>query len=245
MILIVGSNHDDVLYFESKMRGKTVDTLVGDIKVIEGTIFNQKVYLLSNVYSNYLTAMLTYQIIHKYHIMLVFSVGRCIALTDDIKPGDIVVSRQTYLGEVDFTNVNNSLLGQIPHMPQYYSTDVYLLETMQACLDHTTQASYRLGTFVSFEKNINSVQILDKISKNKMMFGHDSLIALDSECGGVALACHINSVPFIAVKVAERRVDEKENIDTYINSLRKYTEIGKAISSCIGEIGRNEVISGK
>ena len=59
------------------------------------------------------------------------------------------------------------------------------------------------------------------------------------------MVAQLRKVPFVAVKVVERYVDEKSDIDTYLTAIKKYTDIGKAIVTCIGDIGRNEIITGE
>ena len=60
---------------------------------------------------------------------------------------------------------------------------------------------------------------------------------------GLALACDLKKVAFVSVKVVERHIDEQKNINTYLKSLKEYTNIGKAVVTCIGDIGHNEVIT--
>ena len=49
MILIIGSHHDDILYFESVMSNKRTETVLDKYVVTIGTIFNQSVVLLDGV----------------------------------------------------------------------------------------------------------------------------------------------------------------------------------------------------
>ena len=37
-------------------------------------------------------------------------------------------------------------------------------------------------------------------------------------------------------------MSDKNNINTYLDSLKEYINIGKSIVTCIGDIGSNEVI---
>ena len=86
MILILGSHHDDILYFESVMSNKRTETVLDKYKVTIGTIFNQSVVLADGVETNYLSSALTLYLIEKYFVFLVFVVGKCVAYTHDIKP---------------------------------------------------------------------------------------------------------------------------------------------------------------
>ena len=58
MIAVVGSSHDDILYFESIMMDKRKEMLFNRFEIVIGTIFNQEVLLMSNLYSSVLSAAL-------------------------------------------------------------------------------------------------------------------------------------------------------------------------------------------
>ena len=66
MIMIIGSQHDDILYFESVITNKREELVMGKFKVTIGTIFNQAVMLVDQVKTNYLSSALTLYLIEKY-----------------------------------------------------------------------------------------------------------------------------------------------------------------------------------
>ena len=107
MIMIIGSQHDDILYFESVMSNKREETVLDKYKVTIGTIFNQSVVLVDQVKTNYVSSFLTLYLIEKYFVFLVFVVGRCVAYTHDLKPLDIVISKRIIPGDVDQVNEEN------------------------------------------------------------------------------------------------------------------------------------------
>ena len=68
MIMIIGSHHDDILYFESVMSNKREEVVLEKYKVTIGTIFNQSVVLVDQVKTNYVSSVLTLYLIQKYYI---------------------------------------------------------------------------------------------------------------------------------------------------------------------------------
>ena len=66
MIMIIGSQHDDILYFESIMSNKRTETVLDKYTVTIGTIFNQSVVLVDQVKTNYISSILTLHLIEKY-----------------------------------------------------------------------------------------------------------------------------------------------------------------------------------
>ena len=71
MIMIVGGQHDDILYFESIISNKKEETVLGRYKVTIGTIFNQAVILVDSAKTNYLSSALTLYLVEKYFVILV------------------------------------------------------------------------------------------------------------------------------------------------------------------------------
>ena len=246
MILIVGNNHDDVLYYESKLRNKTEEKLYKRFPFVTGTLFSQKVGVVYGVYTNYVSSMIVSEIIKNNHVVLVINVGRCQALSNDIKVGEVAISRQVYLGEVSLLDVENSLLGQVPGFPQYHLCDHYALDMMSDCFNRVASKQYsHICSFISLERYLNREDELKDISFNNMFFGHSKNIVFDNNSGGISLACTIHDVPMISVKIVEAYVGEARTLNSYVHILKKYSELGKAVTACIGEISRNEVIVGK
>ena len=85
MILILGSTHDDILYFESVMTNKKEEKIFDRYSLIFGTIFNQEVVVAYDLHTSYISTFITAYIIQKYFIVLVFVVGRCIAYSKKIQ----------------------------------------------------------------------------------------------------------------------------------------------------------------
>ena len=74
------------------------------------------------------------------------------------------------------------------------------------------------------------------------VFGFDNHVVFDNNTGGIALGCNLSKVPFVSVKVVERYLDDQNNINTYLKAMKEYVNVGKAIVTCVGDIGRNEII---
>ena len=246
MILIVGSTHDDVLYFESKLRNKTEETLLGKYPFYTGTMFSQKVGVIYGGYTNYLSTALVSTILAKNYVVLVIGVGKCTAYVDDLVAGDIIVSKQTYLAEVNQIGIENAILGQVPTCPQFYTTDPYVLSLMTDSINKILKKSAaKTGTYISIEKIVHSKKdILSISSANGVIFGNKDDIVIDSCTGGVALASFLNGVPYVSVEVVDGKMDEKRTVSGYVDVLKRYSDLGKAVTSFIGEISRNEVIIG-
>ena len=75
------------------------------------------------------------------------------------------------------------------------------------------------------------------------LLGFKDNIVLDCNSAGIALASTLLKIAYVSVKIVERNIDDPKNINTYLGSLKQYTNLGKAVVTCIGDIGRNDVLT--
>ena len=245
MILLVGSHHDDVLYFESKLRNKKEELLFDKFHFITGTMFSQNIGILYGGYTNYLNALLVQHILSKVYTILVINVGKCTAVTGEYANGDMAICRRVYFGGVNQLGVENASIGQIPKMPPYFTSDPYVLNLMTNSFNRiSTIDNAPISTFISLDKIVQNMEELQDISIDGMFFGTNKNLVIDHSAGGVSLACYLHNVPFIAAKVVEHKLGQKTSIESYVKLLKRYSDLGKAVTSFIGEVSRNEVITG-
>ena len=243
MIMIIGSQHDDILYFESVMSNKREEIVLDKYKVTIGTIFNQSVVLVDQMKTNYLSSMLTLYLIEKYYVFLVFVVGRCLAYTHDLKPLDIAISKRIVAGDVDQVNEDNVKMGQIPGYEQAFVCQDDVIGYLSSAFEKRTYSSFRIANFVSTSVDYHRQEQVAHLKECEHILGFGNNVVLDCNSAGIALACTLRRIAYVSVKVVERYIDGDKNIQTYLKSLKEYTNIGKALVTCIGDIGHNEVIT--
>ena len=242
MIMIMGSQHDDILYFESVMSNKKEETVLGRYKVTIGTIFNQAVLIVDGIKTNYHSSALTLYLVEKYNVILVFAVGRCIACSDDIKPLEIAISKNIVAGDVDQVNEENVKMGQIPDFEQYFECSKDVISYLFNAFEKRTFSTYKTANYVSTSVDFHNIYQINSLREFDHVLGFENGVVFDCNSAGLAMAASICKVPFVSIKVVERRINDKANIDTYLAALKEYVNIGKALVTCIGDIGRNEVI---
>ena len=242
MIMIMGSQHDDILYFESVISNKKEEVVLGKFKVTIGTIFNQAVLLVDGIKTNYLSSALTLYLIEKYFVILVLVVGRCISFSPDIKPLEIAISKNIIAGDVDQVNEENVKMGQIPGFEQVFECSKDVIEYLFNAFEKRTFCTYKTANYVSTSVDLHNAYQISGIREFDHILGFESGVVFDCNSAGVAMASSICKVPFVSIKVVERRITDKNDINTYLDSLKEYINIGKAIVTCIGDIGSNEVI---
>ena len=243
MILIVGNQHDDILYFESVMSNKKQDLILGKYPVTVGTIFNQGVVLVDQVKTNYVSSALILHLIEKYFIFLIFNVGRCYAFSHDVKPSDIAISKRVVAGDVDQINEDNVKFGQIPGFEQVFTCQDDVIGYLSDAFEKRTFSTLRVCNYISTSVDYHSNQQIEQLKECEHLLGFSNNVVFDNNSAGLAVAAELKKVPFVCVKVIERYLDGEKNINSYLKALNEYTNIGKAIVTCIGDIGHNEVIT--
>ena len=243
MILIVGNQHDDILYFESVMSNKKQELILGKYPVTVGTIFNQGVVLVDQIKTNYVSSALILHLIEKYFIFLIFNVGRCIAFTHDVKPSEIAISKRVVAGDVDQINEDNVKFGQIPGYEQVFTCQDDVIGYLTDAFEKRTFSTLKVANYISTSVDYHRVNQVDHLKECEHLLGFANNVVFDSNSAGLALAADLKKVPFVSVKVIERYIDGDKNINTYLKALKEYTNIGKAVVTCIGDIGHNEVIT--
>lgn len=245
MILIVGSNRDDVIYFQSCLKDVKEEVILNKYRAFIGTILNQNVMVLQDVYTSYVSSSLLTYVIEKYYIIMVFCLGTCYALNKDIKVGDVAISEFVTFGDVNQTSmIKGTNLGQIPGYPQLFHSNKELIGNLEKVLSSVGTNNYILTTFMNSSYYHRDEQIVKELSLDGGVINKNKNIVIDGISAGVALACHLFDIPFISIKVVEGYLGEKTSVDNYIKVLEQYVLIGKSLIECIGEISRNDVLRG-
>ena len=243
MILIVGSNHDDVLYYENLLKNVKEETILNRYHVLIGKIASQDVMVLQDVYTSFVSSMIATYLIDNYLVSLIINVGRCEAISPDLNIGDIALSESVVFGDVDqIAAVKGTTLGQIPNYPRALPISSNILQNMYSSFEKVVDYKFYNATFISssfFRQNKESV---GEILKDEYILSLNKSIVLDGETAGLALASYLTNVPFISVKVVEAKAGLYTSLEEYLSVLNEYASIGKAISTFIGEISRTDVV---
>ena len=245
MILIIGSNHDDVIYFQSALKDVREEVILNKYRAKIGTILNQSIMVLQDVYTSYVSSALLTYIVEKYYVLMVFCVGTCLAQTKNLKVGDIAISEFATFGDVDqIRMIKGTGLGQIPGYPQMFFSHKELIKNMEEALNSVGENNYTLCTFMNSSYYRRDKQLIEELSLEDSVANKNKNTVLDGTTTGIALACHLFDIPYLAVKIVEGQAGEKTSIEDYMKVLEQFGVIGKAIVVCIGELSRNDVLRG-
>lgn len=241
MIVLLGETHDDILYFDSVLANKQYDTILGKYKVAIGTIFNQDALVLDGLYTSTLASAIVMHILEKYPVDLVIGVGRCFAVSKHVKNGNILVSEKVIDVNVDLSFLNNVAMSQIPGFSRDFPVQDDIIGYISNGLDKRISIDHYKTVFLS--TNNLSEQVRAHLIENRSIFTlENQTLAIDQNGAGIAIACKLKETPFILVKVAETNMDAASNLKTYSNVLSRYIDLGKAVVSTIGDIGRSDIL---
>lgn len=242
MILIIGSNHDDVLYFESILKNPREEVILNKHKLVIGSLSSMDVIVIQDIYTSYVSSLVTSFICSKYDISMIINVGRCEIARGNLQIGDIAICDSAFFGDVDqLSAVKGTVLGQIPNYPQLFTTDLEAVATLSKCLERVFDGEYALATIVSSSFFRQNKEMVRNIMENEYVQSLNKNVVIDGECSGIALASYLHKVPFVSIKVCEANVGEYTSLENYILALDLYSNIGKAVTAFINEISRKDV----
>ena len=147
-------------------------------------------------------------------------------------------------GDVDQLNEEENIkMCQIPVCDQSFACQDDVIGYLSSAFEKRTYSSYKTANFISTSVDFHRMEQVAHFRECEHVMGFSEKVVFDCNSAGVALACTLLKVPYVSIKVVERYLDNPNNIETYLQSLNQYTSIGKALVTCIGDIGHNEVIT--
>ena len=242
MILILGSVYDDVLYFDTQLKKRREETFKDHFKIIFGELYGQNVVLAYNIFTNYMSSVVTTYLISKYDVIAVIKVGsvRCL---DDFKEGDIVYSETLFLGDADVSVFEKVKKGQVPTYPQIFSGNSYFNNLINVYSSKFIISNVKKGNYISLNREIVSIDQLNQIKNENVILGVSKDFIFDSTFGGVALSSATFDVPFVCLKVVISKIKDKVTTLERIRCIKEYANVGKIISAIILEIGRKDTLT--
>ena len=244
MIIILGSTHDDILYFESVMTNRREETLFEKYPLEYGTIFNQEVVLAYDIYTSYESGIITNYLLQKHFVVLCIVVGKCVSYSNDMKAGDIAIATSVIFGDVNQIKESNSQLGQIPHLPRELLASDEVIAYLEQALEKRSFSRHDRTLFVTSSSIYETAERIKHLVMNEHIFGQKEKVVFDCTSGGVFLSATLYNIPVVGIKVIEKLLNEKSTVDNYINVLKQYSGVGRAVVTCIGDIGRNDIMRG-
>lgn len=243
MIVIIGDTHDDVLYFETVLLNRKREILLDRFNVSTGTIFSQDVLVIRDMVTSVLTSSVLTHIIDTKIVDLVICVGKCVAVSDNLKAGDIALSSNVIDVNVDLSIFKDVGMAEIPGFSREFPVQEDIKGYLSENLLKRPKIDLHRVTYLSTDNMSNDM--MKFLKEHKTMFSNaDERFVVDHNSAGAALACTLHGVPFICAKVIEHSFDHSNNLKTYTNVLSRYIDLGKGVIETINNIGRSDILEG-
>jgi len=244
MIILTGQSHDDVLYFENVLRNKRfLKPLFNKYPMIRGNIFNQDVLIVYDCVTSYVSSIVLSKLISDFKPFLVLSLGRCKAINPEIKNGTCVISKRFVGIDIDQCEFFDTEVGQMPGFNKEFMVVPSLISMAVDSFDISELVNYKVCTFLSSNRMYTSVNKMREFGQGHVYLGIEDDFILENEGIGMALACQLYDVPFMSIKIVDSQIGEISDVDSFVETLASYADIGKAICSLIGEVGRRDFVS--
>ena len=243
MIVIVGDTYDDVLYFDTVLANKKEKVILNRFKISVGTIFSQGAIVVRDMSTSVLVSAVLTHILDNNYVDLVIGVGKCLSVSEKLKPGDIALSSNVIDANVDLSIFKDVGMAQIPGFSREFLVQDDIFGYLSENLDKRPNIDHFRASYLSTDNM--SKDMVNFLKENKtMFFKNDERFVIDHNSAGIAMACALKDVPFIMCKVVEGEMAHTPNLKSYSNVLSRYIDLGKGVISTINNIGRSDILEG-
>ncbi|MCR4562546.1 MAG: hypothetical protein K5694_05035 [Bacilli bacterium] len=231
MILIVGSNNDDILYFKAKMHDAKETQILGEYHCFIGTISRNEVVLATLGCTNILASTLTSILIERYQPYIVFNVGTVFSFSNALHQGDIFLPERYYSSMVNYEAYGRYSFGQIPNFPPYLIQDTAFNSKVERLVFSITTRYVQRGYLLSGDKfTFRGEEIAAVVDDHYI--AQEGLYAYDDHSFGVAMVCHLYNIPLCTIKGVSFQMGQD---DQALSFRRKGLEIQPAIGKIIAK----------
>ena len=204
VIGLIGAMNVETELIMNKFEDVTVDQAIG-MTFYSGELFNKKVVLVTSSIGKVNAAICAQYIIDKYNVSTIINTGIAGSLKDDIEINTTIISNKLTYHDVRRIQMIESL----PNT-EFLQTDEYL-QTLASKKSVELSINHIIGDYVTGDSFVNSKEESDKI---KFKYDAD---CVDMESAAIAHVCHLNMIPFLAIKSISDNADDKTDEVLEIN----------------------------
>lgn len=189
---IIGAMDEEVEILKEKIENIKKETIAG-CEFYTGTIAKQKVTLLKSGIGKVNAAVATTLLIQLYKPDYIINTGSAGGFHQDLKIGDIVISKELRYHDVDAT-VFGYEYGQVPGMPAAYFPDSKLITVAEQCANQM-DVKVVTGLITSGDSFMSDKT---RVSEVKKLF--PNLYAAEMEAAAIAQVSSQFDVPFVIIR---------------------------------------------
>lgn len=196
---------------------RCVTTQRAMLKIYEGTISGMPVVILYSGVCKVNAAIAAQVLIDHYRVNAIINAGTAGGMDESVSLFDTVItSRSAY------HDVSDDILTEFhPWLPSvYFDSDPYFLSVARRVAQKTKRPLH-FGTSVTGEQFITDIQRGDINRKF-------SPLSVDMETASIAHVCHVNRIPFIAIRTITD-TPKHSGLENFERNCRTASEISKEI----------------
>ena len=233
MIAIIGSTEDDILYFVNRMNVTSVEEIAHKNKVYVGDFARQRIVVTHTGQTMMMSSQIAGIILDKYHPYLVISVGAAHSIHPKLKLGDLFLAERVYLSQVDLSPISGKLrFGQVPGSSLFFHSEDMCLNIIEMHNNREANKKVVRGFVMSSNMMPRDLEEIRGIVK-KFKQPLEEMIAVDTEVGGIAVACEFFDVPIVVLKATTYEVG---NMEQFVARERVGIEMSPIVGNLIGHL---------
>jgi adenosylhomocysteine nucleosidase len=233
MILILGSCEDDILYIVNRMTVTGIEEIAHRTKVYLGEFSRQQIVVTHTGNTMMMASLAAGILLEKYRPYLVVNIGNAHSISSKLKQGDLFLAERVYLGNVDMSPMGGKLkFGQVPGGSLFTHSEDMCLNIIEMYNNREANKRIVRGFILSSNNMIIDRDETRDLIKKKFQ-ALDEIIAMDTEVGGIAVACQFFDVPLVCLKSINYEVGDKAQ---FISRERVGVEMTPIIGNLIGHL---------
>lgn len=207
LIGIIGAMEEEILMIREKMTVSNVRS-IAQIEYAKGTLGDREIILARSGIGKVNAAVCAQIMIDIFRVDIVINLGVAGAVSPELDICDVVISKEFIQHDMDATAFGYTR-GEIPQMEtSVFKADshlVHIVEKASEVLDPKTVV--RTGRILSGDRFISKVEEKENLYK---VFKGD---CTEMEGAAIAQVCHLNRVPFVAVRSISDKANNTADMD--------------------------------
>lgn len=207
LIGIIGAMEEEILMIREKMTVSNVRS-IAQIEYAKGTLGDREIILARSGIGKVNAAVCAQIMIDIFRVDIVINLGVAGAVSPELDICDVVISKEFIQHDMDATAFGYTR-GEIPQMEtSVFKADshlVHIVEKASEVLDPKTVV--RTGRILSGDRFISKVEEKENLYK---IFKGD---CTEMEGAAIAQVCHLNRVPFVAVRSISDKANNTADMD--------------------------------
>lgn len=199
MILIIGSDNDDIAYIVKTMTVDRTDIVAGKYEVTVGCYADREVVVAASGYGEEMATLIAGLLIERYRPYIVLAVGSVTSVDPGLKRDELFLATRVYAMDVNLTGLGQYKYGQIPEQPAFFVTDSDLRQKILASISIAKNRRIVEGILLSGNTFYHDLDEFKKIQQEHFV-KVTPVLATDTETSGFCCAAALFGVPILVLK---------------------------------------------